>query len=105
MAELERRLESHEEAKDLPGTLLMRLVEQYLRYLDKKAKEEEEELHYLTPLEAIDQPGLPVENKIEILTEYLKKLEEDKTQAQERLNELQLEVINGLQTMQRSEPS
>ena len=96
LSEVERRLDGGD-VKDLPGTLLMRLAELYLKRLEQKAKEEEEELHYMSALEAIDQEGLPVESKIQILTDYLAKLESDREEAEARLAELQLEVINGLQ--------
>jgi hypothetical protein len=88
LAELERRLGDEADARDLPGTLLMRLAEAYLKYLDKQAQEQEEELHYMTALEAIDQEGLPLESKVEILTDYLAKLDEDRRIAIERLEEL-----------------
>lgn len=98
LAELERRLGHDADAADLPGTLLMRLAEQYLKYLDKRAQEEEEEQHYMTAMEAIDQEGLPPDAKVQILTDYIAKLEEDLTVATNRLTELQGEV-DGLQTL------
>lgn len=88
LGELDRRLRSGE-AKDLPGTLLMRLAEQYLKWLDKQAeKAAQEESEYLTPLEAIDQEGLPVERKIEILQVYMDQLVADHKLAEEKLKEL-----------------
>lgn len=74
----------------------MRLAEQYLKYLDKKAQEQEEVAHYLTAMEAIDQEGLPGEVKIQILCDYIEKLEADKIIASERLAELMEEGLNGL---------
>lgn len=98
LRELERRLGDHEDASDLPGTLLMRLAEQYLKYLDKKAADEEEELSFMTAMEAIDQEGLPLESKAQILTDYIAKLESDHTIAINRLSEVRKE-IHGLQAL------
>lgn len=98
LSELERRLGDDDSAADLPGTLLMRLAEQYLKYLDKKAQEQDEELHYMTAMEAIDQPGLPAESKVTILTDYITKLEADLVLAQDRLKE----VTDDLQAMPES---
>lgn len=85
---VEDRIDNGETDK-LPGTLLMRLAEQYLKYLEKKAAEAEgEEDEYLTPLQAIDQEGLPHEAKLEILQGYITQLEADHTAATERMKEL-----------------
>lgn len=88
LSELERRLGHGADAADLPGTLLMRLAEQYLKYLDKKAQEEEEEQHYMTAMEAIDQEGLPIESKIIILKDYIEKLRGDLVEAEAKLEEV-----------------
>jgi hypothetical protein len=88
LEELDRRLGTSD-AEDLPGTLLMRLAEQYLKYLEKRAKESEEnDGSYMTALEAIDQEGLPDETKKQILTDYIGKLEEDLAACRARLEEL-----------------
>lgn len=103
LAELERRLGSEADARELPGTLLMRLAEKYLQYLDKLQREEEDEKQYMTALEAIDQEGLPLGNKIEILRDYIDKLEEDHTIALERLGEL-LKEQHGISALHEPEP-
>jgi hypothetical protein len=87
LGELNRRLDSGE-GKDLPGTLLMRLAELYLKRLEKLAAEADEEVEYLTPLQAIDQEGLPIESKIEILSGYVEQLKTDLSAATARLEEL-----------------
>lgn len=96
LGELERRLGHDADAADLPGTLLMRLAEQYLKYLDKMAQEKDEEQHYMTAMEAIDQEGLPIESKVAILTDYLAKLDEDRETASKRLEELLLEQLEAI---------
>lgn len=103
LTELERRLGHGADAKDLPGTLLMRLAEQYLKYLDKKAQEQEEEAHYMTAMEAIDQEGLPLDVKVQILSDYIVKLEEDMMQAVTRHAELEAEL--GTAPLHEPDPS
>jgi uncharacterized protein (DUF2267 family) len=92
LRELDRRLDT-DEAGELAGTLLMRLAEQYLKYLEKQAAQEEEEQHFMTAMEAIDQEGIPIASKIEILTDYIDKLESDHKGATDRLAELLKEQI------------
>lgn len=104
LTELERRLGEESDARDLPGTLLMRLAEKYLQYLDKVAKEADEEKHYMTAMEAIDQEGLPLDSKVEILKDYIDKLEEDHTIALERLHVL-IREQNGLPPLHEPESS
>ncbi len=98
LEELERRLSDGNAAENLPGTLLMRLAEQYLRYLDKKAQEQEDAPEYMTAMEAIDQPGLPADAKIQILKDYLDKLDNDRSVAAERLKELEDETAQMLKS-------
>lgn len=78
MQELDRRLGSDEDAKDLPGTLLMQLAKDYVTYLKRKQELEEEKLgqEKVDPLEMIDQPGLGLERRIAILAEYLTDVED-----------------------------
>lgn len=101
LGEVERRLDMGE-GDGLPGTLLMRLAEQYLKYLERKAKEaESEEAEYLTPLEAIDQEGLPLETKIEILTTYMQQLQDDHEKATAKLAELTTGGANEAEKVQQ----
>lgn len=92
MDELERRLGDPEDAKGLPGTLLMRLAEQYIKYLEKQDAQEAAMQELLavtvTPLQMIDQEGLSDERKLEILYAYLKQIEEEWVAASARLVEL-----------------
>lgn len=92
MDELERRLKDKNDAKGLPGTLLMRLAEQYIKYLEKKDAQEAAMQELLaitvTPLQMIDQEGLSVERKLEILYAYLKQIETEWVAASARLVEL-----------------
>lgn len=91
LTELERRLSEGSSAADLPGTLLMRLAEKYITYMEKLARQEEADIPYMTAMDAIDQEGLPIENKIQILQDYISKLESDHTIAINRLAELERE--------------
>lgn len=104
LGELNRRLTTTE-ARELPGTLLMRLAEQYMKHLEKKQQADAEmDMEWLTPLQAIDQEGLPVESKIEILAIYMDQLQKDHQTATIRLLELQKEVSDA-ETLHEPEPS
>lgn len=92
LKELERRLGSASDAADLPGTLLMRLAEMYIKFLEKEAANKSENVEYMTALEAIDQEGLPVETKKQILADYIAKLEEDVRLAQAKMEEISDDV-------------
>lgn len=89
MRELERRLTDRETASEVPGTLLMGLADRYIKHLERKAAQEETQTEYMTALEAIDQEGLPDDVKIQILKDYIEKLNEDIVEATTRLSQLE----------------
>lgn len=76
--ELYRRLGSAELAQDLPGTLLMKFAESYLKAIEKRNEIEAAKLESKTmnPLEMIDQPGMALPYRYTMLLEYLNELEE-----------------------------
>lgn len=78
MHELHRRLATPELAQDLPGTLLMKVAMDYVKHLEKRNEIEEAKLalEKLDPLEMVDQPGLPLVLRMEVLSEYLDELDE-----------------------------
>ena len=90
MREMRRRLGNSEKAADLPGTLLMRLVEQYIKAVEKRneieqAKLEQEEID---AMEMIDQPGLPLDYRVEMLEEFLGEIQDVWLAGSARLEEL-----------------
>jgi hypothetical protein len=90
MVELNRRLGSPELAQDLPGTLLMKVAMDYVKHLEERNRIEQAKLNQekLDPLEMIDQPGLTVAMRIEILSEYIEELEGYWKDASTRMAEL-----------------
>lgn len=96
LEELNRRLGSPELAQDLPGSLLMKVAESYLKYLERKQTFEEAkaEQEKLDPLEIIDQPGLGVTKRVEILGQYLEEIEIEWQKASTRMEELLKEVVD-----------
>lgn len=101
LEELSRRLGTPELAQDLPGTLLMKVAESYLKYLEKKQafEESKQEAVKLDPLDVIDQPGLGVERRVVILGQYLEELEDTWTRASSRMEELLKEVVENGSTV------
>lgn len=90
MMELNRRLGAPELAQDLPGTLLMKVAMDYVKHLEKRNEIEQAKLdqEHIDPLEMIDQPGIPLDMRIEILYEYIGELETYWTTSSNRLEEL-----------------
>lgn len=92
MVELNRRLGDEDTAEGLPGTLLMQLAQRYIAYLEKKQEIErqkmEEDGKKIPPLVMIDRPGLPMDRRIGIMSEYLDELEAEWRAASERFIEL-----------------
>lgn len=90
LEELNRRLGSPELAQDLPGTLLMKVAESYLKYLERKQQFEEAKanIEKLDPLEMIDQEGLTLDMRIQILGEWLEEVESYWQAASTRMAEL-----------------
>lgn len=90
LEELNRRLGSPELAQDLPGTLLMKVAESYLKYLERKQAFEEAKanIEKLDPLEMIDQPGLSLDMRIEILSEWIEEVENYWQAASARMEQL-----------------
>lgn len=88
--ELDRRLSNPEEARDLPGTLLMNLAKDYLKYKQEKLALERAKLEEkkLDPLSMIDQPGLGKDRRIAILAEFLADVEDVWRRASTRMEEL-----------------
>jgi len=78
MDELNRRLGSPELAQDLPGTLLMKVAMDYVKHLEARNAIERAKLEQvkLDPLEMIDQPGLSLAHRINILHDYIDDVEE-----------------------------
>lgn len=95
LEELNRRLGTPELAQDLPGTLLMKVAESYLKYLERKQafEESKQEAEDIDPLDVIDQPGLGPERKVVILGQYLEELEDYWQRASARMEELLKEVV------------
>lgn len=95
LEELNRRLGSPALAQDLPGTLLMKVAESYLKYLERKQafEESKQEAEKLDPLDVIDQPGLGAERRVVILGQYLEELEDFWQRASKRMEELLKEVV------------
>jgi hypothetical protein len=94
LAELNRRLGSPGDAADLPGTLLMTLAQNYLKYLERQeaAEASKEAEHVTSALEMIDKEGLSVARKVEILTDFIDQVETEWREASARLVELLKEV-------------
>src|SRR5438067_712307 len=97
MTELHNRLGSPEMARELPGTLLMKVAMDYVKHLERRnellaAKQDQEKID---PLDVIDLPGLDVERRVVILAEYLGDIEEAWQRASKRMEELLEEVSNG----------
>jgi hypothetical protein len=94
LEELNRRLGSPELAEQLPGTLLMKVAESYLKYLERKQQFEEAKanIEKIDPLEMIDQPGLTITMRTEILSEYIDDLEGYWRAASDRMAELMKEA-------------
>ena len=92
LEELERRLKSPRDAAEIPGTQLMQIAQRYLAYLESQIKDDEEEGPRLTPLEAIDKPGLALEMRYKILSEYMDELHEEWQKASDRYLEMQREL-------------
>lgn len=90
LEELNNRLGNADRAGDLPGTLLMKIAESYLKYLERKQQIEEAKLNQekLDPLEMIDLEGLDLDARIEILAEWIEECEKDWTNASARMAEL-----------------
>lgn len=86
MHELHRRLATPALAQDLPGTLLMKVAMDYVKHLEKRNELEEAKLaqEKLDPLEMIDQPGLPITLRMQVLNEYLTELDEARAAAATR---------------------
>lgn len=101
LGELSRRLRTPALAEGLPGTLLMKLAENYLKYLERKQLNDEgkPENHPVTALEIIDQPGLSVEKKFEIMNDYIGQLEDEWKQASERM----VEIVGELQAKENGD--
>lgn len=97
MVELNRRLATPQLAEDLPGTLLMKVAMDYVRYLAERNAIEQAKLNQekVDPLEMIDQPGLNLSMRVEILAEYLEEVEDYWTRASARMAELLEEVGDG----------
>lgn len=93
LRELSRRLSIPAAAESLPGTLLMKLAENYLRYLEKKTIEGGGEPLTLAALEIIDTDGITLERKVEIMQQYLDDLEAEWRAASERMAELHEELV------------
>lgn len=102
LEELNRRLGSPALAQDLPGTLLMKVAESYLKYLERKQAYEEskQEAEKLDPLDVIDQPGLGAERRVVILGQYLEELEDFWQRASKRMEELLKEVVENGEMVQ-----
>lgn len=94
LEELNRRLGNPELAQDLPGTLLMKVAESYLKYLERRQQFEEAKANIdkIDPLDMIDQEGLTVDMRIEILGEYIGDLEDYWGRASERMEQLMKEA-------------
>lgn len=94
LAELGRRLETKAGRETLPGTLLMKLAENYLKYLEKKqAQEGDRHEEVLTALEIIDQPGLSIDKKYEILEAYIDELQDELRTVSVRMEEIHNEWV------------
>lgn len=77
MTELHRRLGSPELAQELPGTLLMKVAMDYVKHLERRNDIEQAKLdqEQVDPLEIVQQPGLPLDMRFEILSDYIEELE------------------------------
>jgi hypothetical protein len=95
LEELNRRLGSPELAADLPGSLLMKVAESYLKYLEKKQAylESQGETVKVNPMEMINQPGLTLARRVVILSEYLWELETIWREASTLMVALMKEVV------------
>lgn len=89
-AELLRRAGDPQTARNLPGTHLMTLFQTYQKHLEKKLEIEQAKLaeEKLDPMEMIDQPGLPLDLRVQILYEYTDELEDTWRKASAKLEEL-----------------
>jgi hypothetical protein len=92
IAELQRRLNSPRDAAEIPGTQLMQIAQRYLAYLESTLQADEDEREKLTPLEAIDKPGLALEVRYQIMQDYLQELEAEWQTAFARFNEIKAEL-------------
>lgn len=94
LEELNRRLGTPELAQDLPGTLLMKVAESYLKYLERRQQFEEAKANIdkIDPLDMIDQEGLTLDMRVEILSEYIDDLENFWTTASARMEQLMKEA-------------
>lgn len=94
MNELHRRLGAPELAQDLPGTLLMKVAGDYIKHIERRNEIEQAKLEqeHVNPLEIVDQEGLPLEMRFEILTEYLDEVESAWRHASARMEDLLKEV-------------
>lgn len=89
LRELNRRIQDPKRAADLPGTHLMQLAQMYAKILQKRNEIEEQKVkEKVDPITVIDQEGLPLALRIEILTSYLDDLEEAWRSASQRMVEL-----------------
>lgn len=97
LEELDRRLGSAEAAADLPGTLLMKLTQDYVNYLNRKQKAEEELLaqEKVDPLTMVYQPGLSLERRVLLMSEYVEEVEDVWRRGSAILAELLEEVEHG----------
>lgn len=94
MVELNRRLGSPELAQDLPGTLLMKVAMDYVKYLEQRNAIEQAKLdaEKVDPIEMVNQPGLPLEMRWEIIDAYLDEVEDYWRRASVIREELEKEV-------------
>lgn len=106
--ELQRRLSSPELAQDLPGTLLMKFAESYLKAIEKRNEIEAAKLENKStnPLEMIDQSGMALPYRYAMLLEYLTELEEWWVTASARMVEIVEEMRRAgfLPELQELEP-
>lgn len=94
LKELSRRLRVPELARGLPGTQLLKLAENYMKYLERKHLQDtaNPDTHPVSAIEIIDQQGISLEKKHEIMGEYLDQLEREWKEASQRMAELDIEL-------------